>query len=294
MSVNASGLLDRLSSISPWERAGNRAPNKPLTLLWALGRVQRKEPSLVRFADAEPPLQALLHEFGRGQAYAEYAFWWLQSDGLWRVESDQPLASRAGSNAPTRTSLRAHGAGGFPHDVDALLRKQPALIREAGELLLDGHFARSLHPAIASACGIDLFPDPTSAAVRPRRDPRFRELVLIAYERRCAACAWSAFIDGSPIGLEAAHVQWRTLGGPDEVANGLALCSLHHLALDRGAIGVDAERRFVVSPRLHEDSSTPMSLRAVAGKALPDPQIGFPRVGAEFLGWHRSQVLVAA
>lgn len=294
MSVDASDFLARLSSISPWEGAGGRAPNKPLTLLWALGRVQRKKPSLVRFVEAEPALQALLNEFGRGQAYAEYAFWWLQSDGLWRVDSDQPLVPRASSNAPTRTSLRAHGAGGFPYSLDALLRKHPALIREAGELLLERHFAESLHPTIAAACGIDISRDASSAGAPLPRDPRFRELVLIAYERRCAACAWSAFLDGSPVGLEAAHVQWRTLGGPDDVANGLALCSLHHLALDRGAIGVDEDRRFVVSPRLHEDSSSPMSLRALHGSALPDPQLGFPRVESEYLAWHRSQVLLPA
>lgn len=31
---------------------------------------------------------------------------------------------------------------------------------------------------------------------------------------------------------------WHAAGGPDRVRNGLALCKLHHHALDRGAIGL--------------------------------------------------------
>ena len=40
-------------------------------------------------------------------------------------------------------------------------------------------------------------------------------------------------------GWEAAHIQWHSHGGPDQVANGLALCTFHHGAFDRGAIGLD-------------------------------------------------------
>ena len=34
---------------------------------------------------------------------------------------------------------------------------------------------------------------------------------------------------------------------PDEVSNGLLLCSFHHVALDRGALGLSPEHRILVS-----------------------------------------------
>ena len=45
------------------------------------------------------------------------------------------------------------------------------------------------------------------------------------------------------LGLEAAHIRWHSHDGRDVVSNGLALCSVHHKALDLGAMGL--ERRGV-------------------------------------------------
>lgn len=39
------------------------------------------------------------------------------------------------------------------------------------------------------------------------------------------------------MGLEAAHVQWHSQNGSDDVSNGLALCSLHHTLFDLGVLG---------------------------------------------------------
>lgn len=49
------------------------------------------------------------------------------------------------------------------------------------------------------------------------------------------------------IGVEAAHVMWFQAGGPDDVRDGLALCSLHHKTLDLGAFAVGPEGRILVS-----------------------------------------------
>jgi HNH endonuclease len=45
------------------------------------------------------------------------------------------------------------------------------------------------------------------------------------------------------VGIEAAHVKWFSHGGPDVVANGLSLCSLHHKAFDLRAIAISTVRR---------------------------------------------------
>jgi putative restriction endonuclease len=48
----------------------------------------------------------------------------------------------------------------------------------------------------------------------------------VAYEYRCTFCGYDGMVDGSMIGLGAAHVRWWTHGGPDDVVNGLCLCSI--------------------------------------------------------------------
>lgn len=83
--------------------------------------------------------------------------------------------------------------------------------------------------------------------VRQRLHQRaFRELVLDAYDHRCAMCSikFDEF-------LEAAHiVPDRDERGRPEVPNGLALCSLHHEAYDRFLVDVDLDYRVRVSPEL--------------------------------------------
>jgi predicted restriction endonuclease len=39
------------------------------------------------------------------------------------------------------------------------------------------------------------------------------------------------------VGIEAAHVRWHSQAGPDVVANGLALCALHHALFDLAIFG---------------------------------------------------------
>ena len=51
--------------------------------------------------------------------------------------------------------------------------------------------------------------------------------------------------------LEAAHMQSFRHGGPDTPENGIAMCSLHHKAFDRGALGLSEEGMILVSQHLH-------------------------------------------
>ncbi len=50
-----------------------------------------------------------------------------------------------------------------------------------------------------------------------------------------------------PVGLQAAHVRGHSQHGPDDVADGLALCALHHMLLDLGVLGLTADWRISVS-----------------------------------------------
>jgi putative restriction endonuclease len=79
-------LFDRLNV---WSRGGQRAPHKPLLVLYALGRWARGERGDIPFREVDRDLTALLKEFGpTRQSYdPEYPFWRLQNDGVWAVQA---------------------------------------------------------------------------------------------------------------------------------------------------------------------------------------------------------------
>ena len=114
-------------------------------------------------------------------------------------------------------------------------------------MLLYNNFPASIHEDILQAVGIEA---PLQMFTLPRRDPKqrrrdssFRPNILKVYECKCAVCGFDAQLGTSPVALEAAHIKWHTHHGPDEVINGLALCSLHHKLFDRGAFTLSNERK---------------------------------------------------
>lgn len=55
---------DRFAKVRRWSRGGERAPHKPLLLLYALGHFQRQGEAPILFSEAEENLARLLAEFG--------------------------------------------------------------------------------------------------------------------------------------------------------------------------------------------------------------------------------------
>ena len=84
-----------------------------------------------------------------------------------------------------------------------------------------------------------------------KRDPKFRGDVLNAYNGRCAICGFDARLNNDLFAIEAAHIKWKQFNGPCTVNNGLALCSIHHKALDKGVIGFSPDMKLRVSSALN-------------------------------------------
>ena len=76
----------------------------------------------------------------------------------------------------------------------------------------------------------------STVQLRPRRG--FAEEVLRAYAYQCAMCGFDGALGHYPVAIEAAHVRWHSQQGPDETANALALCALHHALFDLGVLGI--------------------------------------------------------
>ncbi len=297
-------LLKALERLNVWKRGGDRAPHKPLLLLWALGRIRRGGGRLASYErDAEEPLKRLLTDFAprRKVLHPENPFWHLQTDDLWEVDAALSLAS---GRSPTRGDLvRRNVSGGLPEPLYKLLQRDSELLRAAADVLLFGHFPESMHDAIREQVGL---PRDTAGAVRegerslprpPRRDPEFREAVLRAYERRCAVCDFDLRIADASFGLEAAHIMWHSHGGPDEVPNSLALCTFHHKAFDRGVIGLEPESgeyRVLVSNELSGQSPAFREVLDLRHRSLRPPQEEEFQPEGEYVDWHRRQVFRGA
>lgn len=128
----------------------------------------------------------------------------------------------------------------------------PGTLAASARLLLDMHFTPGLSPMICEQAGLDLavLELAASTGVAARRSVRragFAEEVLRAYAYQCAMCGFDGALGRNPVGLQAAHVRWHSQDGPDVVANGLALCALHHALFDLGVLGLTAEWRIRVS-----------------------------------------------
>ncbi len=132
-----------------------------------------------------------------------------------------------------------------------------------------------------------------ASVLRSLRDRSFRERVLNSYAYRCAMCGIQLEL------VEAAHiVPVQAPGSTDETSNGLALCSLHHLAYDKALVTVADDYHVLVSSqekgRLREighDEGMETFVASLRPLILlpPDvrdrPNVNYLRRGREIRAW---------
>jgi putative restriction endonuclease len=110
--VDSQALLDQFDRLAVWSRGDQRAPHKPLLVLYALGLWIRGDQADIPFSDVDRDLTELLREFGppRQSYHPEYPFWRLQNDGVWTVGSTAPLPLRQSNTDLTKSALLANAA----------------------------------------------------------------------------------------------------------------------------------------------------------------------------------------
>jgi putative restriction endonuclease len=156
--MSSEEILRRFDRLNVWRRNGERAPHKPLLVLYALGRWQRGLTDVL-FREAEKDLKALLREFGptRKSDLPEEPFWRLQRDEVWTVHAPEGLALKAGHSIPRITELRSHNVRGeFSSDVRTALSNDENLLSEVARRVLEQHFPGALHQRILDAVGLRL------------------------------------------------------------------------------------------------------------------------------------------
>lgn len=282
-------LQDKVLSIRMWQRGAQRAPHKPLLILYSIGRLLSGKPRMTAFEEMLDPMKQLLLEFGppRKHCHPEYPFCRLVNDGIWELHGIENATRRKSNTDFTRKSLiNSEVEGGFPEEVASCIQNNQTFCRNLIDNLLQENFPDSMHDDILLATELSK----RILQMKSSRDPAFRECVLVAYEYQCAVCGFNVKLGIQPIALEAAHIQWHQAKGPDTEENGIALCSLHHKLFDRGVFSLDSEDRIVVSDKANGTCGVKEWLLRYHGKTMNQPTSRRYRPATEFKNWHIREV----
>lgn len=299
-------ILRRFQAFIVWERREERAPHKPLLILYAIGKLLLGEEQL-RYEEIEDDLCDLLKEFGpwRENYRPQDPFWRLKNarnpeDRIWEIPNEHKISEYGTSSGDAVIGdLREHGVGGFLPPIADQLRSDVGLRFEVVGRLLGSHFPVTYHAdlpqdvgiewAFGWAFGVSLQPQVPGSQQKPR-DPKFRPEVLEAYRHRCAICGFNVTLGDRLIAIEAAHIKWYSAEGPDTPRNGMALCALHHKLFDRGVFTLSDQLAIKVSEQV--DPASP-GFEEWLGR-FKGRDIYFPSEpylpDAAYVQWHTKQV----
>ena len=282
-------ILHNFQSLTVWKSGDRRAPHKPFLVLLAIGYMQNEDQRLLPYKKVDPKLNELLTEFGtpRNAGNTHYPFWRLKNDGMWEVERGDELVLNS-SGGVRKTALREKDIrAGFQPEVYEFLKEHPSAVSKICSQLLDAHFPDTIHEDIIHETGLTLGEKVVS---RKERDPQFRHNVLQAYQYRCAVCDFDVRMGAKTLCIEAAHIKWHSAGGPDEINNGIALCTLHHKLFDLGAFTLDDDRQFRVSERVVGTDGFDLWLGRFHGDQISQPVRAVYEPSVDYIAWNRDQV----
>lgn len=281
-------IIQKFQNLNIWKREGERAPHKPLLVLYAIGKLLRDESRLTSYTDVEKKMSYLLTEFGPNRkTVPAYPFWRLQNDGIWEVSNADRIRESASGDARI-IDLREYGAaGGFTETVAEQLKNDVGLTLEIVVRLLASHFPDSYFGDILQDVGIEVSFKPSTQP----RDPKFRQNILEAYKHRCAICGFNVKLGDRPVALEAAHIKWRMADGPDKPENGMALCTLHHKLFDRGVFTLSEKLKVQVSEHVDKKSvGFEEWLMRFDGRKINFPQETTYHPHEDYTRWHVKEV----
>lgn len=126
---------------------------------------------------------------------------------------------------------------------------------------------------------------------RPVRDRVFRQVVLNAYDARCAVTGLKFINGGGRAEVDAAHIRPVEHGGPDIIHNGIALSGTAHWMFDRGLISLSDDLEILISRQVNDADGVKAFINK-DGRAIP-PSRAADRPHPRFLTWHRENCFKA-
>ena len=265
------------------------ALKKPLLLLLLVSRIEndRVEENRFQFDDIEKKLDLLIREHGGRPTHSgskpEQPFYHLRSSPFWILKTERQYA-------PGRTALisdlrRPDSYGAFQPKVFRLLRSSGDARARVVDLILNEWWPETLHGDIREDLGLDRL----DSRRRAQRDQQFTIDVLENFRYSCAFCGFHAVLNRVATGIDAAHIHWHSLHGPDDVENGIALCKLHHWAFDKGILGIDDQARICIADVFVAQQDGGLPLESLVNRSLAVQPRNKP-IAKRFLDWHRSNV----
>ena len=239
--------IEELQSLKMHKSGGKVSLHKPLLLLLAVSEVMTGHENRFLYDDIEKRLRHLLSVYGlknTNKINTQYPFIYLASaPELWQCE-----VKKEQLNNPDSVSRKEMlGKNGYlaPGFFTYLKKKENA--GKVVHYLLHQYWPEAYHEDLLEDLGLTL-PAP-SEEIEPlrTRSRSFVEEVLDSYERKCALCGQSIRLGDQLIGIDACHLKPIQHFGSDNIQNGLALCKLHHWALDRGVFTLTEQKRVKVS-----------------------------------------------
>ncbi len=281
-------LKNKIEEISMWRRGDIRAPHKPLLLIFALSEYLKGHDRLFHFeTEIDESLIKLLKSYGpcRSSYHSSYPFWRLINDGFWELTNAEDCLPRRSNTDPPKSELIRHNvSGGFSKPAHKLISLNPSLARDILSSILKENFPESIQEDIVETLDIDLL------ETFRKRAPAFRKNVLRAYGYKCAICEFDLRLDAINACLDAAHIKWKQYGGPCDTNNGICLCSLHHRAFDKGAIGFDENMRVLVSKSVNGGVMVDDLFFKFEGSGLVLPRSKHDYPDRSYIKWHLGQV----
>ena len=122
-------------------------------------------------------------------------------------------------------------------------------------------------------------------ASRILRDRVFRQVILRAYDSRCALTGLKLINGGGRAEVNAAHIRPVEANGPDIVRNGIALSGTVHWMFDRGLISLNDNFDILISRHVNDEQSIRSFLNRDGRAIVPSRIADQPH--PSFLKWHR-------
>lgn len=140
-----SELLEKFSQLNVFAQNHQRAPHKPLLLLYALARLQSDHQTEITFSEADDNVTPLINAYRpwkRSKTSVGYPFSKLanDTDPVWWFEN-APGVMGAGGNLKVAVAKSKNIKAGFTKEVLEEFEKKPQLIDNAAMILLNKHFA---------------------------------------------------------------------------------------------------------------------------------------------------------
>jgi putative restriction endonuclease len=288
------------------EADGLSAPHKPLLLLLLLGEIERKGENRFDYETLQRRWNELWPKFGwntkSGRSKVDYPYRYLMAEGFWRLFGNEGPIPAKELEEPSSSRLRAQAPFGRFTEPEWELLQNPHFRHRLEEVLLNEYFPDYQREDLAASVGLAVGEELETVGVLretvlvTRRDSaeqaRFRIQVLEAYEERCAVCGFAPKGNRSPSPIDAAHIWPVTHEGPSAIQNGLALCRIHHWALDSGSLAIAEDRRVLVSSRVSDGESLERFLRSYAGAPIREPLRTFPAPSERWIRQHRELIFL--